>query len=154
MMSTAFSRGILLSLLFALCFSVVSCDSGGSSESGPEWVGTWEVEDFGDEGGAPNDPNYWDLSEGTMEIIEDFETGCDLAIFEVTSREGSVITLSGSTPNSDGQTLELSLEVSGETMTATILENTENPELEGNEILLSEIGGIPVDTGDCNTSDF
>lgn len=155
-MPVVLRKGILLSALFALCFSLVSCDLFGSDDdSSPEWVGQWEVEAFED--GTPDEPEYWNISEEEFKIVEDERAGqdepCGLAAFEVVNQDGDVIELLGRTTNVEGETTELRLDVSGETMTATVLDASDEEESIGNEITLESVGEIPVpqDESTCDT---
>lgn len=151
-MLTAFRKGVLLSVLFALCFTFVACDSGGSDGgSSPEWEGQWELLSF--EEGPPESPNYWDLSESDLQIYVDSsgaDTQCESRLgYEVTEREDNIVTFSGSTPNVEDETVELRFEVSGETMTATILDASEEEAI-GDDLTLSKIDDIPVDSDNCD----
>lgn len=148
----------LFSLLFALTLPLISCDSGGSDNSEPDWIGTWEVLDFGDGGGAPSDPNYWNLSQNELQIVESFDlendpSECELATFEVVEQDGRILTFQGVTPNAKDELIELQFESSGETLSATILSASDEPENVGNEITLGSISEIPLDTDRCETTD-
>lgn len=152
-MRTALRQGFLFSLLLALAIPLASCDSGGSSGGGPEWTGNWEVVSF-DEGGAPETPNYWDLSESELRIFIDSagtDTQCiDRADFEVTERDGNIVSFLASAQEVEPQTVEFRFEVSGETMTATILESSDEEGV-GDELMLEKIEDIPVNPDNCDT---
>lgn len=144
---------VLFSLAVAFCFSFVSCDSGGSGQSAPEWAGKWEVIRFDEGQPPPNSPNYWDLSENELQIIEDSsgtDTQCKVRYgLEVLERDDNIVTFLGKTPNVDNQTYEFRFEVSEGTMTATVLESPEEENV-GNEVTLNEIEEIPVNRKNCD----
>jgi hypothetical protein len=60
-MRTLLRRGLYVSLLVAICFSLTACDSGGSSGGDPKWVGNWEVTNA-------DELTYWLLTKEELEI--------------------------------------------------------------------------------------
>lgn len=152
-MFTVLRKGVLLSVLFALCFTFVACDSSGSDgDSSPEWAGQWEVVSF--EEGPPSSPNYWDISESELQVYQDSSgtnTQCNSRLgYEVADRDGNIVTFLGNTPNAEGETIEFRFEVSGETMTATVLDASDEEEAVGGDITLSKIDNIPLDSDNCD----
>lgn len=157
-MSTAFCRRLPLIVLLGLCFSVISCDSESPSDSTSDWVGKWEIV-------AVNpvdpltDPTYWNLTEKELKVVED-ETNedsqdepCDLFTFDVKEMDGNTVGFRGTTEQFFGiQEFTLRFEVSGETLTATVVE-ADDARAIGIEITLSPVGEIPVpqDEDTCRT---
>lgn len=144
-------RGLFALSVLTLCFSLVSCDSGGSN-SGPAWVGNWRVSDFGGGQGAPADPNYWSITTGELEVVEDFGSGCDIATYEVINREDGRVEFRGTSSDEEGETLEFQFNVTGETLTATLLDASDESEAEneGNELTLRKLDGNPREIADCS----
>jgi hypothetical protein len=110
-MRSTLRQGCFFLLLFALCFSFVSCDSGGSNSS-PDWTGTWELSES-----RQNFEGYHvSLSKEEVRVAFIFGAlGCRANTLSVTNIDGNVITT-----DEDGGT-EVELDVSGDTMTATDL---------------------------------
>jgi len=145
-MLMTFRKEALLSVLFALCFAFVACDSGGSDgASSPEWTGQWQVDSF--------ENSYWDLSESELQVYRDSsgaDTQCvNRAGYEVTDRDDNIVSFLGSTPNVENETIELRFEPSGETMIATVLDASDGEAI-GDDIPLSKIDNIPVDPDNCD----
>jgi len=141
-------RGLFALSVLTLCFSLVSCDSGGSS-SDPAWVGNWRVSDFGGGQGAPADPNYWNITAGELEIVEDFGSGCDIATFEVINQEDGRVEFRGTSSDEEGETLEIQFNVMGGTLTATLLDASDEADNVGNELTLQKLDGDPREIADC-----
>lgn len=144
-------RGLCFLLLLIPCLSLVSCDSGGSN-SGPEWEGNWRLSDYGGGQGSPANPNYWSIATDELEIVEDFDSGCDIASFEVTDQEDGRLVFRGTSPDEEGETLEFQFNVTGETLTATLLDASDESEADniGNELTLRELDGAPREIADCS----
>ena len=140
-------RRFALYALVLLTFSVtfVACDSGGSNNGDPEWVGSWEILNYGGGQGAPSDPTYWNITQENLEEVEDDEEGCIINSLEITESDGGVVTLI----NSENEVNEVRFEVSGNTMTATVLDTPDDEDV-GNEITLESVDGAPRDIADCD----
>jgi hypothetical protein len=137
-------RGIaLISTFLALCFTFISCDSGGESSSSPEWVGNWEVVAF-DDGEAPDEPEYWAITEDEFDIVTNDEGGgCTVSEGEIIESGGNVVTVDFEGGEGGDEVIEISLDVSGETMTGNIVESTEGGV--GNETTVESINSNPRD---------
>lgn len=163
-MMFVFRKGILLSILLALCFSFTSCDSGGSDDSTLDWVGEWEVdtyvitEDGETTTTTPDQPTFWSLSENEYRIVEDQRESdfqdepCTLYVHEIIDTDGEIVTIEGATENVNSEMVEFRLEVSEGSLTATILDS-DVEEVIGEKANLSGVGDIPVpqDENNCRT---
>lgn len=148
-MLTTLRKRLFLSLFLALTLPLVSCDSGGSSDSSPAWVGTWEDQE---------DTIFWELSENEFRYFEVFELEndpdeCELEIFEVIEEDGNTITVQGSSPNVSGDLIEFQFETSGDMLSATVLSASSETVSTGDEFNLSSVEDIPLSEDDCETTD-
>lgn len=148
-MRTTLRKGLLFSLLLALILPLTSCDSGGNGDSSPDWVGTWE-----DQG----DTIFWELSENEFRYFEVFELEndpdeCELEIFDLIEQDGNTITVQGSSPNVSGDLIELQLETSGSTLSATVISSSSETVSTGDEFNLNSVENIPLSEDECETTD-
>lgn len=136
-------RGLFLSLLLALVFPLVSCDSGGSNSS-PDWVGNWEITEVAD-GSPPAAPFFLDLDEDQFTQIVEGSNGCIIANNDVLEQDGDVVTL-----DIEEGTERLSLDVSDGTLTVTAIESDDPNTSGGDEITAVSVDSDPREIAGCS----
>jgi hypothetical protein len=110
-MRTFLRRGLYVSLFVALCFSLTSCDSGGSSGGDLKWVGNWEVTNA-------DELTYWLLTEDELEIRSFSGNNEDNCVGSLTVDivDSGSSEFTGRAP--DGGELTFEIEGSGDDLTA------------------------------------
>jgi hypothetical protein len=128
-MHTLLRRGLALTLLVALCFSLSSCDLFGIGE--PDWTGNYEVTNA-------DELTYWLLSEDEQEIRSFSGNNPDNCVgsltLDITDTSDDEFTVSGP----EGEEVTVDIEGSGDEITATIEG--------GQERRLSSVDSVP----DCD----
>lgn len=142
-MRLALRKSVLFTLLIALVPFLASCD--------PAWTGEWEVRNTASTGPTTS-PTYWSLSTDKLEMIRATDSNdgqeCILAVFEVVKQGENTLTALGTTPEVENEKLEFRTELSGETLTITPLDIPKEENV-GNEMILTEVGDIPLNTDNC-----
>ena len=130
---------LLIASLGAL--TIVGCDSSGSNDSSPAWVGGWEVTSFN---GSPTpEDNFLDLSTEKFTAIEPAPDGCDILTFDIIARDGNTVTID----IPEGSEKDM-LDVSDGTLTVTVLE-TDDPDSDPGDELTAESVDNPRSEAGC-----
>lgn len=139
-MRTTLRRRLFFSLLLALALPLISCDSGGSGDSEPIWIGDWEA--ISVDGPDYEEDSIWSLTKDELEI-RDVKTGseesgsCDLFEFNVDNIDGNTVEYSV-----DEGSFVLEFEESGNQIIATVTESPD-PDEEGATITLDPVSSVP-----------
>lgn len=92
-----FRKSLLFLLFIGLALAFASCDSGGTGNSGPIWVGEWRVTESSGLSPEERPPGeyYFSITQSTWtDIFEDEEqSGCEINKFEVVDSGPNRVTL-------------------------------------------------------------
>ena len=134
---------LVTSALF--CLSLLSYDSGGSNGS-PEWVGNWEVTGYENIEDPDTSQTYISFTEQELDIIMGEKDGCVSLKGDILEVDSGVITFD---PEFEEEgPFRWQMDVSGSTLTITVLEG-ENDQDTGNKVILESVDSDPRELAGC-----